>query len=246
MFLYLRYDNINITTICRKYNERMKHKRFENDKRAKHVGILDEVVEKALIKLSKNGELQILKEQHENRRVRMTRQLMKDALLELMEQQELISISVTAICEKADVHRSTFYKYYTDPADLLRDIEHDILKMIPQPPKNLDQRNQEQLLTEITDFFDKVKRNKKAFQILLSESAGTSFATKLVEHLCDGYIPVNVTDNKDIDELSERFMRLYIANGTVGMLREWISSDFPVSSQKIAEMMFYYSRRVTS
>ena len=34
-----------------------------------------------------------MKEKSENRRVRMTRQLMKDALLELLEQQELISIT---------------------------------------------------------------------------------------------------------------------------------------------------------
>ena len=43
----------------------------------------------------------------ENRRVRMTKRLMKDALLELMEEKDLANISVTAICETADVHRST-------------------------------------------------------------------------------------------------------------------------------------------
>lgn len=43
--------------------------------------------------------------QQENRRVRMTKRLLKDALLELMETHDLISISVTAICKTADVHR---------------------------------------------------------------------------------------------------------------------------------------------
>ena len=59
-----------------------------------------------------------MNEKHESRRVRMTKRLMKNAMLELLEQKELSNISVTALCEKADVHRSTFYKYYTDPADL--------------------------------------------------------------------------------------------------------------------------------
>ncbi|MDO5139237.1 MAG: TetR family transcriptional regulator, partial [Oscillospiraceae bacterium] len=62
-------------------------------------------------------------EKNENRRVRMTKRLMKDALLELLAEKDLANISVTAVCEAADVHRSTFYNYYTDPADLLRDIE---------------------------------------------------------------------------------------------------------------------------
>ena len=66
-------------------------------------------------------------EHHENRRVRMTKRLIKEALLELMEHQDLIDISVTAICKAADVHRSTFYKYYSDPADLLKEAENDMI-----------------------------------------------------------------------------------------------------------------------
>ena len=183
-----------------------------------------------------------MKKQGENRRVRMTKQMMKDVLLELLEQQELISITVTAICERADVHRSTFYKYYTDPADLMRDIEQDFLKMIPMPSRIPDLQNHEQLLKETTAFFEKVKLNRKACRILFGKSIGNSFMARLVDYLCTGSFPVN----KGADELSERYIRLYIACGTVGMLREWVDTDFALSSRRIAEMMFYYSRRVTS
>ena len=183
-----------------------------------------------------------MKEQSENRRVRMTKQLLKDALMELLEQKELTSITVTAICERADVHRSTFYKYYTDPADLMRDIEQDFLKMIPMPNEVPEQQDREQLLAETTAFFDKVKLNRKAFRILFGKSIGNSFMARLVDYLCTGSFPVN----KGADELSERYIRLYIACGTGGMLREWVDTDFALSSRRIAEMMFYYSRRVTS
>ncbi len=183
-----------------------------------------------------------MKEQYENRRVRMTKQLMKDALLELLKQQNLVNISVTAICETADVHRSTFYKYYTDPAALLMEIEQDFLNRIPTPPQELDKQNQEQLLEAITAFFDGVKENKEAYRILLGESTGNSFASTLVEYLCAG----NVLFSKETDELTSSFVRLYIANGTVGMLREWVDKDCPVSSRKIAEMIYFLSRKVTS
>ena len=46
------------------------------------------------------------------------------------------------------------------------------------------------------------------------------------------------------DELTARLIQLYIANGTVGMMREWINADLPVSSGKIAEMMYSLSRRI--
>ena len=64
----------------------------------------------------------------------------------------------------------------------------------------------------------------------------------MVEFISSGYIPVG----EQPDESSARYVRLYIANGTVGMLREWINADFPVSSQKIAEMMYFLSRKVIS
>ena len=171
----------------------------------------------------------------------MTKRLMKDALLELMEHQDLVKVSVTAICEKADVHRSTFYKYYTDPADLLREIEQDFLDRIPAPPMVLDQQNQKSLLSAASEFFDFIKENKKTVRILFSGSCVSSFSARLVEFLCDGYVPVS----DDTDALSSRFASIYIANGTVGMMREWVKEDFPVSSQTIAEMMYFYSKKLS-
>lgn len=41
----------------------------------------------------------------------MTKKMMKDALLEALEGQPLEKITVTDICERADVNRSTFYSY---------------------------------------------------------------------------------------------------------------------------------------
>ena len=182
-----------------------------------------------------------MSEKSENRRVRMTKRLMKDALLELLEDRDLANISVTAVCQAADVHRSTFYNYYTDPADLLEDIIQDFLDRIPAPPQILDQQNQKSLLAATTEYFDFIKENKATLRILFRSSSGSHFTARMVDHLCNGYIPVG----ENPDELTARFTRLYIANGTVGMMREWVSEDFPLSSEAIAEMMCTLSRRLS-
>ena len=171
----------------------------------------------------------------------MTKKMMKEALLELMENQNIISISVTAICETADINRSTFYNYYKDPVELLWDIEQDFLDRIPAPPDKLDQKNKETLLAATRDFFDYIRENRKTIRILVNEPYGSSFTTRMVEHLLNGYILVD----DSMDELTARFTQLYIANGTIGMLREWVNSDFPVSSEKIAEMMYSTSRKIS-
>ena len=48
------------------------------------------------------------KELTESRRTRYTRRAMQDALIELLRNQPLGSITVKALCERADVNRSTF------------------------------------------------------------------------------------------------------------------------------------------
>ncbi len=180
-------------------------------------------------------------EQRENRRVLMTKRLMKDALLELLEQQELVDISVTAICEAADVHRSTFYKYYRNQADLLRDVEQEYLDQIPLPSRDPEQWEEEQLLSETTAFFDYVKRNERAFVVLLGESTSSDFAARLIDLLRSRYTEPDESGYS----MASYYAQLYVANGAVGMLREWVNAGFPVSSREIAEMMYRFSLAVT-
>ena len=179
--------------------------------------------------------------QTDNRRVRMTKVMMKDALLELLEQKDLSEISVTAICAAADVNRSTFYSYYTSPQELLREIEQDVLDRIPASPPVLDPQGEKQLLHATEGFFDYVRDNKRVFRILFSDSVNSGFASRLVDLLCAQHI----SGKDDIDEAALHYMQRYIANGTVGMLREWINSGFSASSREIAEMMYFFSRKIS-
>src|SRR5215510_10531496 len=52
-------------------------------------------------------------------RVRRTRKLLWEALLAEMSARALEDITVTDICERAMVHRTTFYKHYEDKYALL-------------------------------------------------------------------------------------------------------------------------------
>ena len=52
-------------------------------------------------------------------RILQTKQRLSDALIALAETVPVSEITTTALCKKADVDRSTFYKYYHVPADIL-------------------------------------------------------------------------------------------------------------------------------
>lgn len=54
----------------------------------------------------------------EDRRTQYSKRVIREALYALMREKPLNRITVTEICETADVNRSTFYAYYTDINDL--------------------------------------------------------------------------------------------------------------------------------
>lgn len=67
------------------------------------------------------------KEQHENCRSRYTKEAIKAALLEMMRRQDFQRISVTQLCQKTNISRSTFYLHFYDTYDVLDSIIVDVL-----------------------------------------------------------------------------------------------------------------------
>lgn len=75
-------------------------------------------------------------EKKEDRRIAMTKRLLKAALIELLKEQDIYHISIRELCERADVNRTTFYKYYGSQFDLLTDMEKDMLGLLSQKPSS--------------------------------------------------------------------------------------------------------------
>ena len=69
-----------------------------------------------------------------DRRVKYTKKVIKDTLLELLQKKDISSITVKEICDLADINRGTFYRYYLDVYDLLKNIEQEFIDEIKESP----------------------------------------------------------------------------------------------------------------
>ena len=69
-------------------------------------------------------------EKRENQRITLTKRLLKEAFLEMFKTTSLDKIHVRALCEKAGINRSTFYKYYSSPYDLLEEMVTKYIEFI--------------------------------------------------------------------------------------------------------------------
>ena len=66
-------------------------------------------------------------EKKEDRRVAITKRMLKEALTEMLGEVDIYHVSIRELCQRADVNRTTFYKYYGSQFDLLADMENDLL-----------------------------------------------------------------------------------------------------------------------
>ncbi len=175
----------------------------------------------------------------ESRRVKMTKRLMKEALLELMEQKPITSISVTEVCKSADVNRSTFYVYYKEPADILEELENELFAKMPELTDMANVENDSVFIKQNTDFFDFIKKNSRVFKILLIDSESSGFYRKFIGKVLEKYDYIE----RSGEDQSDRYRRVFIANGAVGMMCQWIEDDFSISSSEFIRLMLDVAKR---
>lgn len=169
----------------------------------------------------------------ESRRVKITKKMIKNALLELLEERPLEKISVTDICRAADVNRSSFYAHYQDIMQLENEIEQDVLEQLPTESEALYDYSSGYTLKVLADFFDYVRENERMFRILIVKHDSRSFNDRLINTVMHKYSVPLMGDS----ELERRYNYTYITNGVMGMLRAWIIDGFPISSASLAGLV---------
>lgn len=176
----------------------------------------------------------------ENRRVRMTKKLLKDALLELMEKRGLDRVTVTDICSAADVNRSTFYAHYEDVHQLLREIEDGMLERMPVLPIPYANQPDQQGLERLTEFLQYVKSNARLYRVMLIRRDGGAFFNRAVSAMMEAARSSGPIE----DERLTRYDCAYRLNGTIGIIREWIEDGFTMTPEELAKVIWY--RRVNA
>lgn len=104
-----------------------------------------------------------------DRRVRRTREALRDALLSLLTEVGWDHIDVATLCERADVGRSTFYLHYADKTALLRGAFDDLQAHLHAPGSDVDPTD---LYPFLHGLLDHVHEQRAVFQSLLGRRSG--------------------------------------------------------------------------
>lgn len=157
---------------------------------------------------------------------------MDDALLALLEQKPFAYITVSEICAKAGVNRSTFYLHYENTADLLAEatdrLLDDFQSYFTQEPLQAGIPEDMNYLSEryLAPYLSYIRDHRRIFQTVLDHAA--TFETERIFHRMYEGIFSPILSHFRYPAGDQKYVMLFYLNGITAIVREWLHHDCSV------------------
>lgn len=175
----------------------------------------------------------------EDLRQKRSKRHLSDALLSLMEERPFREISVVDICDRAMVHRTTFYAHFEDKNDLFRYVLEEMLKSAAAARTELEKEKglRAGLLEEVRRGLEFFRVHRRFYLSGLSGGVGPELKTvedgvaRAIEELAREEAVL-----RDAPYMAEVVGRFY-AGAIVSTVRWWLENDMPVSEEELLRQM---------
>ena len=111
-----------------------------------------------------------------NLRVRRMQKLLREALLDLIEERGFDTLTVSEIIERAMVSRTAFYRHYQDKYDLVEQIFEEAMSALLGAVGDLGQEHPAEIWVA---FFDHIAHYERLYRTLLGSKGSPWFAKKM-------------------------------------------------------------------
>ena len=172
----------------------------------------------------------------ENQRVVLTKQLLKEALISLLKEENIYKISIRRLCDIAGINRSTFYKYYGSQYELLTDMENEILSYIQENVEDIASGIVVQNIERLTVILSYLEKNSELAQLLLNNNVDPDFPKKLID-LPQIQDAIRRGIANKYDEAYQDYIFTFIIYGGYNLIKEWINKENRESAETMARLM---------
>lgn len=175
-------------------------------------------------------------EEHLDLRQRKTRKLLVEALAQLLEEKSFQELSVTDICRRAMVHRTTFYSHFNDKQELL----HYLLEGMEQEcaatclPQDPDRSPREYLLTAARNVFQFFAQHRALYRACLNSGAGSLAHT--LEDCAAGELCSLLSEPRfraATPQVDPQVAAHFYTGAMLSLIRWWLSSDDPLPTSHL-------------
>lgn len=164
-----------------------------------------------------------MRSESNDRRVRRTKKLLKNGLIQLMQTKPAKDISVRELSDLVDINRGTFYLYYRDIYDMLLQIENELFENIENIiKKHLDNFETYDALLFLTELLTFVKENSDLFKLLLGKNGDILFQQRLGTVVRENYRCVIQEIKGSMLEVDFDYRYSFAVFGGIGLIHYWL------------------------
>ena len=164
-----------------------------------------------------------------------TKEALGNALKKMIGVKTIDKITVKDLVEECGVNRQTFYYHFDDVYDLLEWVfEEDCNRVLPKEIRY------ETWKENVIKYFHYLADNR-AFVLNVFNSQNRKYLLRYFRqrlHYCIHGFAVIVAEGKNIEWSDLEFVCDFYANGTVGLISQWLDAGMPDADENMSERFY--------
>jgi AcrR family transcriptional regulator len=174
----------------------------------------------------------------ENQRIVLTRRLLLEALLQLLEKKHINDISVTELCNCAGINRATFYKHYATPNDVFSEYVEKHIAQLLEMQNPMHGKSQIRILEECCEY---IHAHAELFRLFAKNHMDEDFSRKVFLRMLQQSSSADAMQQSGFDENDIKLTTSYVASGYYYLIRRWLVEDIQKTPKEIAALLLRLS-----
>ena len=174
----------------------------------------------------------------EDLRVRKTRKLIQEALMELTVEKGYTNITVQDIVDRAMINRSTFYRHYLDKDDLLIKYMDEVTALTSEDDIAVEKNGvvEKEVPTGLVKLLKHIQEFSEFYRVMLSANGHPVVTDRLRRNAEKRYryalTRLGVVPNASNTPLDMRLT--YVSCAGIGAISWWVENKIPCSAEELA------------
>lgn len=172
----------------------------------------------------------------DNQRIIITKKLLRDALIKLLQKKHIDDISVSKLCQEAQINRTTFYRHYQTPHDVLIETELELIKIFYKSSSCSGKTDDIQSV--VANICRHLYSNKKIVKIFMRNNTDKDISL-IFRNFSEGFLASREAFYKGekIDASVFSLMQTFFSQGLYASVRQWILEDIPLVPEQVADLI---------
>ena len=174
-----------------------------------------------------------------NRQSLRSQKMMRQALIELLKDNPLRKISISAITERADVTRSTFYSHFETKEDLLYCCIDDLLSVFFNELRSKDGFGKDELadVRSWTSFFSLWSQNSELLELLKIPEIEKVFIARLKIFIANMHKTKVSNDIPNMNPVLAGYFQDFLAHSIYSVLHQWVMTGMRQPPEAMGKLL---------